>query len=168
MQHPTPRGTVLAGFLAHGSGRLTQVPRLHMRVFRPKSSVHAPKRMPNLHSSLHTFPYLCDHPSCFREHPFGLGIALSSRLWIPAAFRLLAFAAEAIPSPLRICAAVAVGLLVGNQTVWGLSRSASSRCDRRRRPLYRGGALVFQNPFLTNRFLACTLLASRLSPHLPP
>src|ERR687885_345444 len=56
------------------------------------------------------FPSLRSHPSCFREHPFGLGIALSSRLWIPAAFRLLAFAAETIPSPLRICAAVAVGL----------------------------------------------------------
>src|ERR687885_2439219 len=56
------------------------------------------------------FPSLRSHPSCFREHPFGLGIALSSRLWMPAAFRLLAFAAEAIPSPRRICAAVAVGL----------------------------------------------------------
>ena len=110
MQHPTPRGTVLAGFLAHGSGRLTQVRKLHMRVFRPKSSVHAPRRTSNVYSSLHTFLYLCDHPSCFREHPFGLGIALSSRLWIPAAFRLLAFAAEAIPSLLRMCAAVAVGL----------------------------------------------------------
>jgi hypothetical protein len=110
LQHPTPRGTVLAGFLAHGSGRLIQVPRLNMRAFRPKSSVRAPKRTSNVYSSLHTFPYLCDHPSCFREHPFGLGIALSSRLWIPAAFRLLAFAAEAIPSPLRLCAAVAVGL----------------------------------------------------------
>ncbi len=106
-----PRGTVRAGFLAHGSGRLIQVHRLHLRVFRPKSSVHAPRRTSNVYSSLHTFPYLRSHPSCFREHPFGLGIALSSRLLIPAAFRLLAFAAEAIPSPLRICAAVAVGLL---------------------------------------------------------
>ncbi len=136
-----------------------------MRVFRPKSSVHAPKRTSNVYSSLHTFPYLCDHPSCFREHPFGLGIALSSRLCIPAAFRLLAFAAEAIPSPLRICAAVAVGLLVGNQTVWGLSRSASSRYDRRRRPLYRGGALVFQNLFVrTGSLPALCLLAG--SPHI--
>ena len=34
------------------------------------------------------------------------------------------------------------------QTVWGLSRSASSSYDRRRRPLYRGEALVFQNRFV--------------------
>ena len=106
-----PRGTVRATLTAHGSGRFIQVPRLHMRVCRPKSSVHAPRRTSNFHSSLHTFPFLRSHPSCFREHPFGLGIALSSRLWISDAFRLLAFAAEAIPSLLRLCAAVAVGLL---------------------------------------------------------
>ena len=111
MRHPTPRGTVRATLTAHGSGRLIQVRRLPMRVFRPKSSVHAPRRTSNLHSSLHPFPFLRVHPSCFREHPFGVGRPLSSRLWIPAAFRLLAFAAEAIPSPLRMCAAVAVGLL---------------------------------------------------------
>ena len=111
MQHPTPRGTVLATLTAHGSGRFIQVRRLPMRVFRPKSSVHAPRRTSNLHSSLHTFPFLRVHPSCFREHPFGLGRPLSSRLLIPAAFRLLAFAAEAIPSLLRMCTAVAVGLL---------------------------------------------------------
>ena len=110
MQHPTPRGTVRATLTAHGSGRLIQVPRLHMRVFRPKSSVHAPRRTSNVYSSLQTFLCLCGHPSCFREHPFGLGRPLSSRLWIPGAFRLLAFAAAAIPSPLRMCAAVAVGL----------------------------------------------------------
>ena len=50
------------------------------------------------------------------------------------------------------------------QTAWGLSRSASSRYDRRRRPLYRGEALVFQNLFWTNRFLTCTLLAG--TPHM--
>ena len=111
MRHPTPRGTVRATLTAHGSGRLIQVRRLHVLAFRPKSSAHAPRRTSSLHSSLHTFPLLRSHPSCFREHPFGVGIALSSRLWIPAAFRLLAFAAEAIPSPLRMCAAVAVGLL---------------------------------------------------------
>ena len=96
---------------AHGSGRVLQVHRRHLRVVRPKSSVPAPRRTSNLHASLQTFPFLRGHPSCFREHPFGLGSPLSSRLCIPGAFRLLAFAAEAIPSPLRICAAVAVGLL---------------------------------------------------------
>jgi hypothetical protein len=96
---------------AHGSGRLIQVPRRHLRVVRPKSSVPAPRRTSNLHASLQTFPFLRGHPSCFREQPFGLGSARSSRLWIPAVFRLLAFAAQALPSPRRICAAGAVGLL---------------------------------------------------------
>ncbi len=45
-------------------------------------------------------------------------------------------------------------------TVWGLSRSASSRYDRRRRPLYRGGSLVLQNRFLrTGSLPALCLLA---------
>ena len=110
MRHPTPRGTVHATLTAHGSGRCVLIHRFHVLVFRPNSSVRAPGRTSNLYHSLHTFHGLRGHPSCFRKHPFGLGIALSSRLWIPGAFRLLAFAAEAIPSPLRICAAVAVGL----------------------------------------------------------
>ncbi len=70
-----------------------------MQICTPSTDADAPKHTSNVYSSLHTFPSLYDHPSCFREHPFGLGIALSSRLCIPAAFRLLAFAAEAIPSP---------------------------------------------------------------------
>ena len=82
-----------------------------MRAFRPNGFVHTPKRTSNVDHSVHPFHRLRGHPSCFREHPFGLGIALSSRLCIPAACRRLAFAAEAIPSPLRMCAAVAVGLL---------------------------------------------------------
>ena len=36
-----------------------------------------------------------------RQHPFGLGIALSARLWIPVAFRLAAFASWIILFPLR-------------------------------------------------------------------
>ena len=96
---------------AHGSGGLIQFHWLRVLALRPAGSVHAPRRTPNLYQPLHTFQSRRVHPSCFRQHPFGLGIALSSRLCVPAAFRLLAFAAEAIPSPLRMCTAVAVGLL---------------------------------------------------------
>jgi hypothetical protein len=38
-----------------------------------------------------------------RQRPFGLGIALSGRLWIPVAFRLPAFASWVILSRWRIC-----------------------------------------------------------------
>ena len=46
-----------------------------------------------------------------RQHPFGLGIALSSRLCIPVAFRWLAFASCNLLLPLRGWPFLAVGLL---------------------------------------------------------
>ncbi len=111
LRFSSPRGTVLAGFLAHGSGRVIRSSRLVLLALRQVGSVHMPKHTPNLCLPSHdSLPFRVP-PSCFREHPFGLGIALSSRLWIPDAFRLLAFAAEAIPFLLRMCAAVTVGLL---------------------------------------------------------
>ena len=111
MRFSSPRGTVRATFTAHGSGRVIQIGRLLLRALRQVGSVHVLLHTPNLHLPSHDFLPFRGPPSGFRRHPFGSGIALWSRLWIPVAFRLLAFAAETIPSPLRICTAVAVGLL---------------------------------------------------------
>ena len=112
LRFSSPRGTVRATFTAHGSGRVIRSSRLVLLALRQVGSVHVLSYTPNLYLPSHDFLPFRVPPSCFRQHPFGLGIALSSRLWIPDAFRLLAFAAEAIPSPLRMCAAVTDGLLV--------------------------------------------------------
>ena len=70
-----------------------------------------------------------------RQPPFGLGIALSARLWIPVAFRLAAFASWVILCPLGSSASLTVGLLARgaddclrspDQTPSGLPRSATS------------------------------------------
>jgi len=45
-----------------------------------------------------------------RQHPFRLGIALSSRLLIPVVFRLLAFASWTILCPLETSASLTVGV----------------------------------------------------------
>jgi hypothetical protein len=83
-----------------------------------------------------------------RRHPFGSGIALSSGLWIPRAFRLLAFASWIIPFPLRSWAFLAVRVLVGrhtaprsSQTSLGLRRSAPMSCDRGGCLLSTGGVV---------------------------
>ncbi len=54
-----------------------------------------------------------------RQHPFRLGITLSSRLWVPAAFRLLAFASWIILFPLGTSAVLTSGLLTGVRPHWG-------------------------------------------------
>jgi hypothetical protein len=46
-----------------------------------------------------------------RQHPFGLGITLSSRLWLPRAFRPLAFASWLILCPLETSATLTSSLL---------------------------------------------------------
>ena len=77
-----------------------------------------------------------------RQHPFRLGITLSSRLCLPVAFRLLAFAFWSIPFPLRNSAVLTVGLL-DYQTSLGLSCSASWRFDWGGCPLYSGVVVSF-------------------------
>ena len=56
-----------------------------------------------------------------RQHPFGLGIALSGRLWIPFAFRLPAFASYDLLFPLRGWPFLAVGLLARRPDLNGVS-----------------------------------------------
>src|SRR4051794_1081476 len=99
--------TVHATFIAHGSGRVIRSGRLIVLALRQVGSVHVPRHTSTLDLPLHDFLPFRGPPSGFRSHPFEVGRALSSRLWIPAAFRLLAFAAETIPSLLRIWTAVA-------------------------------------------------------------
>ena len=103
--------TMAHTFIAHGSGRVIRSGGLLLLALRQVGSVHVLAHTPNLYLPSHAFLPFRVPPSGFRQHPFGLGIALSSRLWISFAFRRLAFAAETIPSPLRGCTAVAVGLL---------------------------------------------------------
>ena len=55
-----------------------------------------------------------------RQHPFGSGMALSSKLWFSFAFRLLAFASCNIPFPLRHCPFLAVGLLARRPDLIGV------------------------------------------------
>jgi hypothetical protein len=54
-----------------------------------------------------------------RQHPFRLSKALSSRLWIPAAFRPLAFASWIVLFPLGTSAVLASGLLTWVRPPWG-------------------------------------------------
>src|SRR4051794_1392955 len=89
--HPAPRGTVRTPFKVHGSGRVIRLGWLVLLALRQVGSVHVLSHTPNLHlPSRDLLPFRVP-PSCFRWHPFGLGITLSSRLWIPGAFRRLAF-----------------------------------------------------------------------------
>lgn len=87
---------------------------------------------------------LSDEPPDPRQHPVGLGIALSSRLWFPVAFRLLAFASWILLHPLEDSAVLAGGVLkhlVSLQTPLGLSRSAALTCDWGGCRLYSGAAV---------------------------
>jgi len=68
-----------------------------------------------------------------RQPPFSVGIALSAQLWIPVAFRLVAFASWSFPFPLKNSAFLAVGLLrvsTSSETSLGLSCSAYARDNR--------------------------------------
>ena len=69
----------------------------------------------------------------------GQSADLSGGLWLPLAFRRPALASEGIPSPLRVPAFVAVGLLRPPQTASGLPCSASARRDGGGCPLYSEG-----------------------------
>ena len=81
-----------------------------------------------------------------RQHPFGLGIALSSGLWIPPAFRRLAFASRSIPFPLEIHVRYRSSTALSPQTPSGLLRSAPTRYDRGGCPLCSGALVSLTHP----------------------
>ncbi|MBE9104856.1 hypothetical protein IQ229_07850 [Nostoc cf. edaphicum LEGE 07299] len=64
--------------------------------------------------------------------------ALSTGLWIPLAFRLVAFAFESILAPLKSSASLTGCLLGKSQTSLGLLRYARMRCNWVGCPLYTG------------------------------
>src|SRR5881396_3126966 len=72
------------------------------------------------HSHMKIFPFPLAELPAPRQHPFRVGMTLSSRLWIPVAFRLLAFASWSIPYPLRNSASLAVGLLKKSSDLIGV------------------------------------------------
>ena len=85
-------------------GSIFSVSRSYLRLL--ESIQHRP-----FHSHMKIFPFPLAKLPAPRQHPIRLGISLSSRLWIPGAFRLLAFASWSIPFPLRNSAVLTVGLL---------------------------------------------------------
>ena len=75
-----------------------------------------------------------------------MGIALSAQLWIPVAFRLVAFASWSFPFPLKNSSFLAVGLLrvsTTSETSLGLSCSACVRDNRGGCLLYCGSWVSF-------------------------
>jgi hypothetical protein len=72
--------------------------------------------------------------------------ALSTGLWFPLAFRLVAFASGTIPVPLGSWADLAVGLLwrFAGQTTTGLPRSAPGSCEGRGCLVYSGAGVSYK------------------------
>jgi hypothetical protein len=85
--------------------------------------------------------------------------ALSTGLWLPLAFRRVAFASGAIPLPLWGWAGLAAGLLPrAGQTATGLPRSAPGSCEG-------GGCLVYSGAWVSCRKKARVFLP--VGPLLP-
>jgi len=82
-------------------------------------------------------PYLLSLPAS-RLHPFGSGIALSSGLCIPPAFRRLAFASRSILSRCGVTFLTVRLRCAATPTASGFPRSARTRCVRGGCPLSAG------------------------------
>ena len=74
----------------------------------------------NIRQNRPSLPPPMTGPPVARQHPFGLGIALSSDLWFRLAFRLLAFASCNLLFPLRSWPFLAVGLLTRKSDLNGV------------------------------------------------
>src|SRR5262245_16596172 len=97
-------------------------------------------------ASQHNVLWVIDLPSVSTLS--GQSVDLSGGLWFPLAFRQPALASEGIPSPLRVPAFVAVGLLRPPQTASGLPCSASVRRGGGGCPLYSEGRVSLPARYL--------------------